>query len=361
MFERKHCLTLCMVLLTGCGGGGNGGRDKTDVPVVGGVSNDGVEELGSAGVTTELEGTWVSECSPLEDESAGGYELETTTFNKNRFEILNEFFDDRNCSAPSTTLQDQKFNGTFAIGSSIATSSGHEAKTIDIKVESNQESPPPGTYYSIFYIDQSGLYLGEELVETSATRPRTLDLTNVMTKQGDNTLPGTGGQPESGTDIPGNPDDSDTGNPSVPGNGDGSDDEENGEFAQTLIGEWKGGCTANTTPGGASYSIGQFSFTASGVQYKTEDFEDPDCTVQLSAGAGLTLRGDYTLGNPITSTDGLQATEIDFVFSELNGEVHGLEVQDLIVIQGDTLYLGVVSETGLRPDTLNLVDPYLRQ
>src|SRR5690606_4875018 len=102
-------------------------------------------------------------------------------------------------------------------------------------------------------------------------------------------------------------------------------------------------------------------FSATGVDYRVDNYEDPDCTVQLSVGDFSLLRGTYSLGDTITTTDGLQATEIDFVFSELDGEAFGLEYQDLIAIDGNTLYLGTESETGSRTDSLNLQEPWLRQ
>ncbi|GAA3970025.1 hypothetical protein [Allohahella marinimesophila] len=128
-----------------------------------------------------------------------------------------------------------------------------------------------------------------------------------------------------------------------------------------MIGEWKGACTANPTPGGSSHYVDQYSFSESGVDFRVEYYEDPDCTVQLSAGDNSTLRGEYTLGSPVTTAEGLAAREINFVFSELDGEAIGLEYQDLVTVDGNTLYLGTESETGSRTDSLNLEEPLLRQ
>lgn len=376
MFERKQCLALCLVLLTGCGSNGNsGGGNNLEAPTLGGSSSGDGSELGDAGVATELDGTWVAQCTQADE----GSSLERAIFNKNQFESRVEYFDDGGCTTPAATPT-QVLTGTFAIGAPVATSSGLEAKAIDLKVQSANGTPVSQIIYNIFYLDQAGLFLGNERGVTPELRPTALDLDTLLTRQG-----GASGEPGSGTDEPETPDDGGAGNPGTPGDGGtdtggtpgngngtdggGTDDgdadnggtDDNSALAQALVGRWKAGCAANPTAGGPSHFTAQYRFTATGVEYRVDNYEDPDCTVQLSAGDSSTRRGDYTLGKTVTTAEGLQATEIDFVFSELDGEASGLERQDLVAVDGSTLYLGAESENGARTNALNLQDPMSKQ
>src|SRR5690606_2725989 len=125
--------------------------------------------------------------------------IETTTFDKNRFEFQADYFDDPNCTAPSSTLEADQLSGTFAIGAPVATSSGVEAKALDLKVGSANGTAANVTVFNMFYLGQGGLFVGDEGGETPESRPSTLDFDSPMTRQGG---PGAVDQPGSGTDSP---------------------------------------------------------------------------------------------------------------------------------------------------------------
>ena len=388
MFERKQCLTLCLVLLTGCGGGNGGGGNPNTTLLGGNSSGGGAElgesgvatELGESGVATELEGTWTSACLPGQDSGADGSNLETLMFNKNRFEFRIDSFDDTNCVQPSSSIELQRQVGTFAIGSAVATSSGIQAQAIDVLVTAVNGTAISKKAYSVFHIDPAGLFLGEDQSDTPADRPNVLDLNKLYTKLGDTVISGAGtdaldspddsgtddngidngGIDDGGTDN-GGPDSggADGGNTDNGGTDDGATD--NTATVQALTGQWRGECAVNPVPGGASHYIRQYSFSGTGVALRTENYEDPGCTVQLSAGDTSTKSGNYMLGETVTSAEGMEAIEINFIFTNIDGEVTGIEQRDLIAVERDTLYVGAESEDGARTDSLDLQEPLQRQ
>ncbi|GAA3970006.1 hypothetical protein [Allohahella marinimesophila] len=339
MFERKQCFALCLVLLAGCGSDGKSGDDDVQTPPVTDSSSEGGSELGGSGEATLLEGTWIAECTPGQGgETDEGSSRQSRIFDKNRFEMVVNFYDDPDCATPSTTTEVQRMGGTFAIGTAVATTDGLQASALDMQVDPVPEDAPPSTQYDIFYVDSAGLYFGNEFAATPESRTTTLDLDRVFTLQG-----GAGDVPVSGTDGM---------DPGIP--------EDNSAVAQALIGQWKGQCTENSTRRGAAYYAGAYNFTESGVEYLTYAYDNADCVGEPTA-IRTTVNGLYTLGSTVTTTEGMQATEIGFEFSELNGQPYSFERTDILAVGGGSLYLGGKLENGSRTNSLNLDRPFVSQ
>ncbi|WP_416397506.1 hypothetical protein [Allohahella sp. A8] len=339
MFERKQCFALCLVLLAGCGSDGKSGDDKVQAPAVTDSSSQGGSELGVAGEATLLEGTWLAECSPGQGgEIAEGSSRQSRIFDKNRFEMVVNFYDDPDCTTPSTTTEAQRLGGTFAIGTAVATTDGLQANALDMQIDPVSEDAPASTQYDIFYVDSTGLYFGNEFAATPETRTTTLDLARVFVLQG-----GADDVPVSGTDGT---------DPEVPG--------DSSAVAQALVGQWKGQCVENSTSRGTTHYAGAYNFTESGVEYLTYAYDNADCVGEPTA-IKTAVSGEYTLGSTVTTTEGMQATEIGFEFSELNGEAYSFERTDILAVEAGSLYLGGKLENGGRTNSLNLDRPFVSQ
>lgn len=85
----------------------------------------------------------------------------------------------------------------------------------------------------------------------------------------------------------------------------------------------------------------------------------------------IELSGSYVLHSAVLTSQGLEATEIDFsadISNATDGSVTTGTLLDLVHINGDTLYLGEGDFDDIRdpvaeprPGTIDLEDSYLRQ
>ncbi|MEE9319068.1 MAG: hypothetical protein V3U76_01360 [Granulosicoccus sp.] len=116
---------------------------------------------------------------------------------------------------------------------------------------------------------------------------------------------------------------------------------------ETLQGSWLTPC--------AESSISKLVFAGDVVAGNVADFNDAECVILLENTA---FEGTYVLGDSVTTSSGMQATEID-----ITDKVSGATTMSIVFIQDDMLYLGdadLVAEVA-RPDTLNFNRGFVRQ
>lgn len=139
-----------------------------------------------------------------------------------------------------------------------------------------------------------------------------------------------------------------------------------------LAGTWSTGCVLDDTGDPADgYEIDTISFTGEEFTVSAASYSDAGCTAAVADDDDVDLGGTYTLGDAVLTTEGMEATEIDFS-AELpavtGAEPAAVTFRDLVHVDGDILYLGegdfddvddATSEP--RPDSLDLDDPFPRQ
>lgn len=132
-------LLISLMFLSGCGGGG-GNND------VGSVSSNTI---------TELEGSW--KMNLCVTDLNGNYTTAAFTFSEDNLNIEKKFYNDAACTVINQNKPSEKqVSGTFIVGKSIKTSSGEDAKEIDIIDAISGE-----TLFQIYSILNGKLYFGD--------------------------------------------------------------------------------------------------------------------------------------------------------------------------------------------------------
>ena len=250
----------------------------------------------------QLQGRWVT-CIGGNPATA-----EEVVIQDNRWTSYWNEYADSNC-VTLVSVQ-QAAQGTIRVGDEITTSTGITARKLDIIDDID-------TYYSIYFIDQNQMYLGDTRTgdgTSDANRPTEIDFTFFYVKRaGLNSNVGDG----SASPTPGD---------SGSGGGDASPPttEPAPIDLTTLEGTWMycdgAGVGTEITFGSGGYTI-----------YSTA-YQDPDCLIKT--GSELWGEGTYIIGNSITTLGGLIATEFDGV-NEL-----GESFYDLVYIAQGQLYFG---------------------
>lgn len=114
---------------------------------------------------------------------------------------------------------------------------------------------------------------------------------------------------------------------------------------------------------GPSY-LYQYSFTTTEYSYIYAWYDMGDCQGTANSVSEMHA-GTYTLGNTITTTDGLQAIELDLFTTRLLGTEMGnlsYAQYDIIHVNGNVMYVGYLpeEEKADRPQALNFDDEYRR-
>ena len=110
-----------------------------------------------------------------------------------------------------------------------------------------------------------------------------------------------------------------------------------------LEGTWVSNCLSNSN---ATFTFIQTTLIFSGGEYEatTNVFDNPSCFGEVLTTKSYAAL--FIIGETITTISGLEAVEVDILF---NGDYR----ENIVSINGDTLYLGVDSEQDDRPVELN--------
>lgn len=116
--------------------------------------------------------------------------------------------------------------------------------------------------------------------------------------------------------------------------------------------------------GGGPSILYQHTFTTNEYSYIFAYYESADCQGNPDSVTEIN-GGTYTLGNIITTTDGLEAIELDMFNTRLlDGELgsKAYAQYNIVHVNGDVLYLGHLPEQEIsqRPQTLDFDDEYRR-
>ncbi len=116
--------------------------------------------------------------------------------------------------------------------------------------------------------------------------------------------------------------------------------------------------------GGGPSVLNRYTFTATEYSFVYAIYDGSNCQGPASTYTEIN-GGTYTLGNTITTTDGLPAIELNMINTRLlNGELgdHAYEQYNIIHVNGDVMYLGYEPEyeEADRPQALHFDDEYRR-
>lgn len=176
-YKMGSVVLACVIALAGagCGGsGGNGGNGDNDDDS---QADNGTEP--DAELFAELEGTWERVCHDLDGESAF-HQDSLVTYDNGTAEIDFRFYEDESCNEP---VGEARIVYDVALGETIVTESGLEAREIDMEVvEDPDEVAAAEQEFNIYHIeegDQDTKYRGQSDPDdppaTAGQRPNTLD------------------------------------------------------------------------------------------------------------------------------------------------------------------------------------------
>ena len=137
-------------------------------------------------------------------------------------------------------------------------------------------------------------------------------------------------------------------------------DDENEDASASLIGVWNSTCIVDDSdPDDEESKIVSYEFTETGVKFKNAIYSDVSCDELLIE---ITASGTYEIGQNVVTPTGVNATEIDLVFTDAESS-WGVEIEydvtflELFVIEDTYLYFGVSvddeSEELTRPTDIN--------
>ncbi len=166
-------LIISSIAITGCGGGGDGSSD-----------------------VTELEGSWSNDCSPFSMGTFNGSAQWTDNYSGLNYHATYQFYSSLDCSG-SAQFQNEMF-GTIVLGDALVVGSGVDAHEIDLFVDSTSTTgqiPTGVTYlgfspgeslYDIYHLDGDDLYFGDfntGFGNTPATRPTDINFSQPFRRQ----------------------------------------------------------------------------------------------------------------------------------------------------------------------------------
>lgn len=145
---RKYILvSLFTTLLTACG------SSETDI-----VLSD------------PLLGIWSSNCYQT---SYGRYYRNMMVFSETKFSWVGASYTDANCSISDFYGDSSIGSGTYSKGKAITTSSGLDAREIDMSILKEDFTDKQRMQYDIYRIDSNILYLGKTTSKLNRTTPET--------------------------------------------------------------------------------------------------------------------------------------------------------------------------------------------
>lgn len=170
--------TLVSALMTGCGGGGSGSDPENTNPNTASGSESPEETKGGGAITptnqaTVLEGTWRKQCGPVEGEEH--YDIVTVTFTRSEFTGSIENYTNPGCTTPLQMAPNPTSSGILTVGEDLLLSTGLTATELDTHITQFNGAPFEIDDYTIFYIDNDTLYLGEGEADSPQQRPTSLD------------------------------------------------------------------------------------------------------------------------------------------------------------------------------------------
>ncbi len=156
------------------------------------------------------------------------------------------------------------------------------------------------------------------------------------------------------------------------GDEDPATDDEQGAGKTILEGVWKKSCGINkggtpSDPDVSFYDVITLTFSGNRFSSDIRNYSDADCSIPLAGASNPTAKGTFVLGGTITTTGGMQATEIDSHVTEYSGAPFQADEFGIVYVSGDTLYNGDDSggadgtTPDLRPDTLDFERKFIRQ
>ncbi len=174
--KKILAFTLVSALMTGCGGGSNGGEQDSNSlgnDSGSGSSQDSNGSSSGSGQATVLEGTWRKPCGPVSGQEH--HDIVTFTSTGNTFTSSIENYIDASCTTPYAEAPNPTASGTFTLGDNVVLGDGVTATEHDSHITQFNGAPFIIDDYNIIYIQDDTLYIGEGEAETPEQRPTTLD------------------------------------------------------------------------------------------------------------------------------------------------------------------------------------------
>ena len=135
-----------------------------------------------------------------------------------------------------------------------------------------------------------------------------------------------------------------------------------------LEGSWKKSCSPNDPLDPDSlYEVITLSFTGNRFTSDIKNYSNSLCTIPSSYSQNPTASGYTVFGNQVTTTGGLNATELDTHITIYNGAQFVVNDYTIFVIENDILLMGDDdgrldgSTALLRPDTIDTIRQFIRQ
>jgi len=350
-----------LILATGISACGGGSKDNPDDPPL----NDGPPktETGTSHETitmSALSGTWNTNCSVDEDYSDQTiFNTETWTIDEAAgFTLIDNHFIDDMCTTPTTSDAVLTSKGNLILGKEITTEDGVTARELDFRFT---EGPIDGTFYTLVYIDPGKpdeLIPGQQTQDRDSTsadkRPNSLNFNDLLFRQGNNTpSPPADDTPPPVDDAP------------PP-----RDDTPPAADSALLSGTWNSGCLTDADATIFTTLTLIMDETDTSLSWVIRKFINDTCATPTTIDAVNTWKGNFILGNEITTGDGVTAQEIDWRFTERNGNSFEAIFYTLVYIdpaKPDEMFVGQptndrnASSVDKRPTTLNFNIPHFRQ
>ena len=144
-----------------------------------------------------------------------------------------------------------------------------------------------------------------------------------------------------------------------------------GSGVTALEGTWKKTCGIGEGEDPANpnafYDAVTLTFIGNNFDSDIKNYSDTGCSMPIPVAPNPTAKGTFTVGNSLTTTGGLQASEIDTHITEFNGAPFDIDDFDIFHIDVNTLYFGDISgakdgtSSALRPGTLDFNRVFRRQ
>ncbi|TCS38749.1 hypothetical protein [Reinekea marinisedimentorum] len=144
--------------------------------------------------------------------------------------------------------------------------------------------------------------------------------------------------------------------------------ENNTPSTTELEGSWLKSCSAvDQEDPETLYDIVALEFTGSTFSSSIQNYTDSSCLTSFDYAPNPTSSGYFSLGSDVTTSGGLQATEIDTHIEIYNGAEFDIDEYTIYYIDGTALYVGDdsgindASSAELRPNALNFERVFVKQ